>query len=69
MPPVDALKCAACGRRLRHPSPTGLGPVCARRLGATVSPPRKPARASPAATPPPLHPGQTELPIAVQLAL
>lgn len=25
-------RCAACGRPLRRPSPSGLGPVCARRL-------------------------------------
>ncbi|MEV7154868.1 hypothetical protein AB0N77_09615 [Streptomyces misionensis] len=25
-------RCAGCGRRLKHPTPTGLGPVCARRL-------------------------------------
>ncbi|SFY52095.1 hypothetical protein STEPF1_05364 [Streptomyces sp. F-1] len=25
-------RCAGCGRRLKHPTPTGLGPTCARRL-------------------------------------
>lgn len=52
-------RCAACGRRLRRRSPSGLGPVCARRLGATV----QPARASPTTDPMPEIPGQTELPL------
>ncbi|MBZ6102762.1 hypothetical protein [Streptomyces olivaceus] len=51
-------RCAACGRRLRRPSPTGLGPVCARRLAPTARP-----SATVRAAPPPDHhvPGQTEL--------
>lgn len=35
-------RCAACGRRLRRPSPSGLGPVCFRRLNPA------PARPAPA---------------------
>lgn len=55
-------RCVACGRRLSRPSPWGLGPVCARRLGvaaARASPPR------PATGPAPHVPGQTELPLSV----
>ncbi|MER7053413.1 hypothetical protein [Streptomyces sp. NPDC000351] len=53
-------RCAACGRRLRRPSPSGLDPVCARRL--------HPAPARPqtirATEPPVVHcDGQTELPL------
>jgi hypothetical protein len=52
-------RCAACGRRLVRPSPTGLGPVCARRL----APSRRPT--SIRATDPPAQPipGQTEIPL------
>lgn len=52
-------RCAACGRRLRVPSPSGLGPVCARRLGVTAA---RAAPPSPTAGPVPI-PGQTELPL------
>jgi hypothetical protein len=52
-------RCAACGRPLRRPSPTGLGPVCARRLQPTT---RRPAIRTPDAPPEPI-PGQTELPL------
>lgn len=52
------LRCAACGRRLVRPSPTGLGPVCARRLGVTN---RKPTAIRPAEAPPERMDGQTEL--------
>jgi hypothetical protein len=54
-------RCADCKRRLRRPSPTGYGPVCARRRGLTPT-----ARASPPAppaSPAPHMPGQTELPL------
>jgi hypothetical protein len=54
-------RCTACGRRLRRPSPTGLGPVCERRLR-----PRTAARNTPAAAvggPVPPMPGQTEIPL------
>lgn len=54
-------RCAACGRRLRNPSLSGLGPVCARRLGRTAAPSKR-ARTTPPAVP--VHvPGQTELPL------
>lgn len=53
-------RCAACGRRLRQSSPSGLGPVCARRLGVTTR--RAPAIRSPDVPPAPM-PGQTELPL------
>ncbi len=51
-------RCQACGRRLSRPSPSGLGPVCARRLSA---PPRRPPaiRAVEAAVE--IHPDQTAL--------
>jgi hypothetical protein len=54
-------RCAACGRRLSRPSPTGLGPVCARRLGAT--PARRPRPVSRPDPPPEPIPGQTEIPL------
>jgi hypothetical protein len=59
-PRPDAPRCAACRRRLRRPTPTGLGPVCERRLNPATP------RASPAAIdgPVPMVPGQTELPLA-----
>ncbi len=51
-------RCVACGRRLRRPSPSGLGPVCFRRLNPA------PARPAPArvAEPAVAHcEGQTEI--------
>jgi hypothetical protein len=53
-------RCGACGRRLARPSPSGLGPVCARRLGLTS---RKPPAIRGADTQPDRIPGQTELPL------
>lgn len=53
-------RCLACGRRLSRPSPTGLGPVCARRLGATI---RRPPTIRAADPPPEPVDGQTELPL------
>lgn len=62
------LKCQGCHRPLKHPTPTGYGPVCARRLGLTPPTSRRPAgrptrRPRPAAVPPAPDalPGQTEL--------
>lgn len=52
-------RCLACGRRLRRPSPSGLGPVCFRRLNP--APARTPARAAEPLVEP--IPGQTELPL------
>lgn len=57
-------KCAACKRRLKHPSPSGLGPVCERRLHGPATPqPRIPRPAA--------QPGteQPELPYTDQLAI
>ena len=50
-------RCLACGRPLRRPSLSGLGPVCFRRLNP--APARTPARAAE----PPVEPipGQTAL--------
>jgi hypothetical protein len=66
MPPPDPLRCADCKRRLRRASPSGLGPVCARRRGLTQSA-RTPT--APSAAPAPAIPGQTELPVTVQPTL
>lgn len=51
-------RCAACGRRLRVPSPSGLGPVCGRRLGVVTA---RASPTSPTAGPVAHVPGQTEL--------
>jgi hypothetical protein len=61
-------RCAACGRRLRRSSPSGLGPVCAKRLGVPVDRPARripvPRSAARPAGPEPVHcPGQTEIPL------
>jgi hypothetical protein len=59
-------RCQACGRLLRRPSLSGLGPVCFRRLNPP--PPRTPR---PSRLPavgevlPEIHPGQTALPLAI----
>ncbi len=29
---MTALRCAVCKRRLKRPTPAGIGPVCARKL-------------------------------------
>ncbi|TGZ14699.1 hypothetical protein DV517_61820 [Streptomyces sp. S816] len=49
-------RCAGCGRRLKRPTPTGLGPVCARRLTG------RPARIR-ITRDPDVPAGQTELPL------
>lgn len=59
--PADRPKYAGCKRPLKYPSPSGFGPVCARRLGIDTSPP--PAARTPTAGSVELHPGQTELPL------
>ena len=51
-------RCAACGRRLSRPSPSGLGPVCARRLGPA---PRRPHAVRTTDPLPEIHPDQTAL--------
>lgn len=68
------LECQGCHRPLKHPTPSGYGPVCAQRLGLTPSKPRRAARAKAARQmalmsrildqpPPPVLPGQTEIPL------
>jgi hypothetical protein len=60
------MECRDCHRRLKHPSPTGYGPTCARKRGLTPTKarrtravrPAKPARVPPA---PGTIPGQTAL--------
>lgn len=53
------LVCQACKRPLKRPSPTGYGPVCARRLtGPTRR--KRPARIP---NPPDVPPGQDALPL------
>lgn len=54
---TEPPRCAACKRRLKQPTPTGLGPVCNRRLNGTP-----PVIRAPATDPEPM-PGQTELPL------
>ena len=66
------LECQGCHRPLKHPTPTGYGPVCAQRLGLTPAKPRRAARAKAARQmalmsrildqpPPPVLPGQTAI--------
>lgn len=59
------LECRGCKRAMKNPTPSGYGPVCARKKGLT---PRKPRlrptpRPKPATVPPAdnVIPGQTEL--------
>lgn len=62
-------RCRGCGRPLKHPSPSGYGPVCARKH--TPPAPRRhrtPTRRSsgrpaPVKPAPDALPGQTELPL------
>ena len=50
------VTCRDCGRPLRRPRPSGLGPVCERK--------QRPPRATiPAPRPDDVLPGQTELPL------
>ena len=63
---MPADRCAACGRRLRRESPSGLGPVCARRLGVPADRPSarrtiRRATTSRSDTAAPQVPGQTEI--------
>ncbi|MFB6593962.1 hypothetical protein [Streptomyces diastaticus] len=50
------VTCRDCGRALRRPRPSGLGPVCERRR-------RGPRATIPAPRPDGVLPGQTELPL------
>jgi hypothetical protein len=52
-------RCLACGRLLRRPSLSGLGPVCFRRLNPP--PPRLPRLPAGGEVLPEIHPGQTAL--------
>lgn len=65
------MECQGCHRPLKHPTPTGYGPVCAQRLGLTPAKPRRAARAKVRRQlelvsrtldqpPPPVDPGQME---------
>jgi hypothetical protein len=63
MPPADTRpRCRECKRPLRRPSRSGYGPVCERRRNTRPESTRA-ARTPPAAAAPPIHPGQTELPL------
>lgn len=66
------MECQGCHRPLKHPTPTGYGPICAQRLGLTPAKPRRAARAKVARQlaltsrildqpPPPVLPGQTAI--------
>lgn len=66
------MECQGCHRPLKHPTPSGYGPVCAQRLGLTPTKPRRAARAKVARQlaltsrildqpPPPVLPGQTAI--------
>lgn len=61
MAATPGLRCEACHRPLRRPSPSGFGPVCERRRNARLVP--VPAVGALPAGPVPLVPGQTELPL------
>lgn len=66
------LECRGCKRAMKHPTPSGYGPVCAQRRGLTPPKQRRP-RTTPVrqlslATvldqpPPEVIPGQTEIPL------
>ncbi|MEU0199165.1 MULTISPECIES: hypothetical protein [unclassified Streptomyces] len=55
-------ECRVCGRPLR--ASTGIGPKCARKVGLDPSPA---SRQPPSATPIPVHPDQTTIPIQPEL--
>lgn len=67
---TDRLECRGCKRAMKHPTPSGYGPVCARKRGLT---PRKARRTRtravrrprPAVVPPApdVTDGQDELPL------
>lgn len=71
---IAAARCAGCRRRLKHPTPSGYGPVCAkkrpqlapdgrtRREGPGL-PPGLSRRPTARTTPREPHPGQTQLPL------
>lgn len=65
---VPGPKCRGCKRRLKRASPSGYGPVCARRLGLDTATPRVPAIPTAMAPIPPM-PGQDELPLTDQQPL
>ena len=58
-PVAPSGRCAACGRRLKRPSSSGLGPVCEKRLNPTPTRPSSAAISQEI----PVIPGQVELPL------
>ena len=58
-PSADSGRCAACGRRLKRPSLSGLGPVCEKRLNPTPTRPTAVGIRQEI----PVIPGQVELPL------
>ena len=76
---IAAARCAGCRRRLKHPTPSGYGPVCARKRAQSLSAgrggvpgPMVPPGLSQALTArntPPHCDGQDELPLNDQPAL
>lgn len=59
---TDGPRCRGCHRRLKHPSPSGYGPVCERRINGTP-PGRTPGTTARPATAAEPMPGQAELPL------
>lgn len=65
---TDRLECRGCKRAMKHPTPSGYGPSCARKRGLA---PRKPRRTRPARRPKPVSvppapdalPGQDAIPL------
>jgi hypothetical protein len=55
-----APRCAACRRRLKNPTTSGLGPVCEKRLHPS---PHTTTAASSGPVPVPVIDGQVELPL------
>lgn len=71
---IAAARCAGCRRRLKHPTPSGFGPVCAKKLPERApdgrTGPEGPRvrsalsqRLTARPTPREPHPGQTQLPL------
>lgn len=62
---MTAQVCRGCKRPLKRPTPTGYGPVCARRRGLTKHPRSLKLTSRPATVPPAPDalPGQDALPL------